>query len=67
MAADTMPMMSDAGEVKSASFPTAMETAEETTVSDAGGNKSIEGQTMTMICVVIGDDKKGGSPSQSRD
>ena len=39
MAADTMPMMSDAGEVKSASFPTAMETAEETTVSDAGGNK----------------------------
>ena len=61
MAADTMPMMmSDAGGVKSASFPTAMETAEETTVSDAGGNKSIKGQTTTMICVVVGDDKVGG-------
>ena len=49
MAADTMLMMSDAGGIKLASFPTAMETAEETTVSNAGGNKSIEGPTTTMI------------------
>ncbi len=67
MAADTMPMMSDAGEVKSASFPTAMETAEETTVSDAGGNKSIEGQTTTMICVFVGDDKGGGEERGSNE
>ena len=67
MAADTMPMMSDAGGVKSASFPTAMETAEETTVSDAGGNKSIEGQTTTMICVFVGDDKGGGEERGSNE
>ena len=67
MAADTMPMMSDAGGVKSASFPTAMETAEETTVSDAGGNKSIEGQTTTMICIFVGDDKGGGEERGSNE
>jgi hypothetical protein len=53
-------------EAESALFPTAIETAEEMTLSDAGGNKSIKGQTTTMICVVVGDDKGGGGGARAR-
>ena len=41
--------VSDAGGIESALFLTAMETVEETTVSDTWGNESIEGPTTTTI------------------
>jgi len=60
MAADTILSIRNenvsSGGINSASFPTAMET----TVSDAGVNKSIQGPLTTMICVVVGEDKGGG-------
>ena len=61
--ADTMRMMP--GGIESASCPTAMETAEVASNSDARGNESIEGLTMTSIGVEGGDNKdKGGVEEQ---